>query len=154
MPQKGYYNIHIILEEIQLDGSYKKGGNGSNQKNVFGLPLKSCSLNPVTGFFRTGCCETNDLDHGVHTVCVKLTEEFLEFSVSVGNDLSTPRPEYQFPGLKPGDFWCLCASRWLEAFQNGKAPLVKLSATNSETLKLCELDDLIKFAIDKPVNDN
>ena len=75
-------------------------------------------------------------------------------SFSVGNDLSTPRPEYHFPGLNPGDFWCLCASRWLEAFNNGKAPMVKLSATNIETLKICQLEDLIKFAIDKPVNDN
>ena len=111
------------------DGLSRKD-SGNFQKNVLGDKLKNCSMKPLTGYYRNGCCETDVSDHGLHTVCAKMTLEFLEFSKSVGNDLSTPRPQFEFDGLKPDDLWCLCASRWQEAFEVGKAPLVKLSSTN------------------------
>ena len=117
------------------------------QKNVLGSKLEVCSLQPMTGFYRNGCCETDENDMGLHTVCAEMTNEFLEFSKSVGNDLSTPRPEFDFRGLVQGDFWCLCASRWQQAFELGKAPKVKLSSTNIATLNICNLDDLKKHAI-------
>ena len=94
--------------------------------NVFGQPLIACSTNPITGFFRDGCCNTNEEDFGVHTVCIVATTEFLEFSKQVGNDLSTPLPQYGFQGVKEGDKWCLCADRFKEAYDNGKAPKVLL----------------------------
>ena len=119
----------------------------SYQKNVLGSKLEVCSLQPMTGFYRNGCCETDENDMGLHTVCAEMTAEFLEFSKSVGNDLSTPRPEFDFRGLVQGDFWCLCASRWQQAFESGKAPKVKLSSTNIATLNICNLDDLKKHAI-------
>ena len=129
------------------------GKDPSNyQRNVLGYPLKPCSMDPLTGFYRSGCCETDIEDYGLHTVCVKMTKEFLEFSKSVGNDLSTPRPEFDFKGLKAGDFWCLCAARWQQAFEAGKAPLVKLSSTNIITLNVCSLEDLKSFAIDNEIN--
>lgn len=115
--------------------------------NVFGNELITCSDKPITGFYRDGCCNTGPQDHGVHTVCAVMTKEFLEFSKSKGNDLSTPRPEWNFPGLKPGDRWCLCAPRWLEAYQAGKAPKVKLEATHEKTLEIVELDTLVSFAV-------
>ncbi len=114
-------------------------------KNVFGEPLISCSEDPLTGFYRDGCCETGPEDIGVHTVCVELTEEFLQFSKDRGNDLSTPRPQYNFAGLNPGDRWCLCASRWEEAYQANCAPLVVLEATHEKTLEYVELKVLVKF---------
>jgi len=114
--------------------------------NVFGEPLIPCSTSPMTGFFRDGCCNTNEQDIGVHTVCVVCTEEFLEFSARSGNDLSTPRPEWQFPGLKKGDHWCLCASRWKEAYEFGSAPKVVLEATNEKTLGIVSIDMLIEHA--------
>ena len=117
------------------------------QKNVLGSKLEVCSLQPMTGFYRNGCCETDEKDMGRHTVCAEVTAEFLEFSKSVGNDLSTPRPEFDFRGLVEGDLWCLCASRWQQAFESGKAPNVKLSSTNIATLNICNLDDLKKHAI-------
>ena len=117
------------------------------QKNVLGSKLEVCSLQPMTGFYRNGCCETDENDMGLHTVCAEVTTEFLEFSKSVGNDLSTPRPEFDFRGLVQGDFWCLCASRWQQALESGKAPKVKLSSTNIATLNICNLDDLKKHAI-------
>ena len=117
------------------------------QKNVLGSKLEVCSLQPMTGFYRNGCCETDENDMGLHTVCAEMTDEFLEFSKSVGNDLSTPRPEFDFRGLVQGDLWCLCASRWQQAFESGKAPKVKLSSTNIATLNICNLDDLKKHAI-------
>jgi hypothetical protein len=101
----------------------------------------------MTGFYRNGCCETGGDDHGVHTVCAVMTEEFLEFSKRMGNDLSTPMPHYQFPGLKPGDKWCLCAARWQEAFEAGMAPNVNLQSTHIRTLEFVELSDLEKFAV-------
>lgn len=111
-------------------------------KNVLGTPLQTCSMHPLTGFTRTGCCETGPEDRGNHTVCAEMTEEFLAFSFSCGNDLSTPRPEYGFTGLKPGDRWCMCASRWLEASEAGLAPPVILESTHEKCLDLISLADL------------
>lgn len=116
--------------------------------NVLGGPLELCSADPLTGFFRDGCCRTDEDDHGSHTVCARVTEEFLAFSRAAGNDLSTPRPEYGFPGLKPGDRWCLCAARWREALQHGCAPQVFLGATHERALEFCSLEDLRAHAVD------
>lgn len=121
---------------------------GGVQRNVLGGPLGTCSEKPVTGFFRDGCCNTSPEDAGSHTVCVVLTAQFLEFSAARGNDLSTPRPEFDFPGLQPGNRWCLCAARWREAAQAGKAPQVVLNATNEAALEIVALDDLKRHAID------
>jgi len=118
------------------------------QKNILGLPIAPCSMSPKTGFFRTGCCETSREDVGVHTVCAVMTEEFLTFSRARGNDLSTPRPEHGFAGLKPGDRWCLCASRWKEALDAGAAPKVVLASTHERTLQLVSREDLLAHAID------
>ena len=112
------------------------------QKNVLGFDLELCGSDPVTGFYRDGCCNTGPGDVGTHTVCAILTDEFLEFSRSKGNDLITPRPEFGFPGLKAGDQWCLCALRWKEARHAGKAPRIKLTSTNLKTLQLVNLEDL------------
>lgn len=117
-------------------------------RNVLGGELADCSRRPMTGFFRDGCCNTSPEDRGSHTVCVVMTADFLRFSKSRGNDLSTPAPEYGFAGLKPGDQWCLCAARWQEAFEAGKAPLVKLTATHERALEVCKLVDLKRHAID------
>ena len=116
--------------------------------NVFGAPLEPCSTAPMTGFFRNGCCDTAALDAGSHTVCAVMTEAFLEFSKARGNDLSTPRPEFHFPGLKPGDRWCLCAARWLEAHQAGKAPKVRLVSTHERALEVCPMEALRAHALD------
>lgn len=116
--------------------------------NVFGEALEICSENPKAGFFRDGCCNTSDEDFGSHTVCVRLTREFLEFSRSRGNDLSTPRPEFGFPGLQTGDRWCLCAARWLEAHENEMAPRVFLKRTHRHALEIVSLDLLRQFAAD------
>jgi uncharacterized protein (DUF2237 family) len=120
----------------------------SPQKNVLGRELSPCSMEPRTGFYRTGCCETGADDAGVHTVCVVLTEAFLAFSKRRGNDLSTPRPEHGFPGLRPGDRWCLCASRWKEALDAGVAPRVVLASTHEATLQHVTRQDLVAHAID------
>lgn len=114
--------------------------------NVFGEKLETCSDDPLTGFYRTGCCETGPQDSGRHLVCAVMTDEFLEFSKLQGNDLSTPIPQYNFPGLKEGDRWCLCALRWKEAYEAGMAPKVHLEATNEKVLKILEMDILIKYA--------
>jgi uncharacterized protein (DUF2237 family) len=114
----------------------------SDARNVLGGPLAVCSTRPMTGFFRTGCCETSREDAGSHTVCALLTKEFLEFSKEAGNDLSTPVPEFGFPGLKPGQRWCLCASRWKEALDAGVAPPVILAATHEAALRVVTLDEL------------
>ena len=111
-------------------------------KNVLGTDLVDCSLDPLTGYYRNGCCDTGSGDMGVHTVCAIMTEEFLAFSKEAGNDLSTPMPEYGFEGLKPGDQWCLCAPRWQEAFLQGNAPQVRLESTHIATLEWARLDDL------------
>ncbi|HAF00874.1 MAG TPA: DUF2237 domain-containing protein [Methylophilaceae bacterium] len=116
-------------------------------KNVLGTALQSCSLAPLTGFTRTGCCETNAEDFGNHTVCCQVTDEFLAFSVSRGNDLTTPRPEYGFEGLKAGDRWCLCAGRWLEASEAGFAPPVILEACHERCLEVVSLADLKYHAL-------
>ncbi len=114
--------------------------------NVFGETLKPCGVDPVTGFFRDGCCNTSHADEGMHTVCAVVTEAFLAFSKSRGNDLTAPVPLADFPGLSPGDRWCLCAGRWLEAYQAGVAPLVDLEATHEETLAVISLDILAEYA--------
>jgi len=119
-----------------------------NQKNVFETDLEPCGIDPITGFYRDGCCNTGHDDAGVHTVCAVMTDEFLEYSLSKGNDLSTPRPEFGFPGLKAGDNWCLCALRWEEARQAGFATRIKLTSTNIKTLELIELEHLKAYEID------
>ncbi len=116
--------------------------------NVLGETLAPCSEEPMTGFFRDGCCNTAPEDLGRHVVCVRVTADFLEFSKSRGNDLSTPMPEFGFPGLKPGDQWCLCAARWQEALVAGKAPRVVLQATHAAALKVVKLTDLKAYALD------
>ena len=116
--------------------------------NVFGEKLESCSEDPLTGFFRDGCCNTNEHDLGSHTVCVQLTQEFLEYSRFRGNDLSTPRPEFGFPGLKAGQRWCLCAQRWLEALEHDMAPKVFLRRTHIRALEIITLEKLKSYAID------
>ena len=116
-------------------------------ENVLGGPLSPCSLDPLTGFFRDGACNTCAEDQGSHTVCAILTDEFLAFSKYVGNDLSTPRPEYRFPGLKAGDQWCLCAGRFMQAHEEGCAPSVKLEATHKRALEVVPLEVLEKYAI-------
>lgn len=116
--------------------------------NVLGGELEPCSIDPLTGFYRDGTCRTGPQDHGVHVVCAEMTEEFLAFSARVGNDLSTPRPEWGFAGLAPGDCWCLCADRWREAFEAGEAPRVRLAATHVSALEFASLDDLRAYAVD------
>lgn len=117
------------------------------EKNVLGGPLQACSVNPVTGFFRDGTCRTCQDDYGSHTVCAQMTEPFLAFSLARGNDLVTPNPQYQFPGLKPGDRWCLCAARWREAAEAGVAPPVILEATHARALEVIALADLEYHAL-------
>lgn len=117
--------------------------------NVLGGRLEICSTEPMTGFFRNGCCDTSAADQGSHTVCVVMTAEFLAFSKSCGNDLSTPRPEFGFDGLQPGDQWCLCASRFLQAYEAGMAPRVKLTATHQKALEIVPLDYLREHALER-----
>ena len=128
-----------------MDGGSRRP---EGQKNVLGGPLASCSHDPLTGFFRDGCCHTGPHDRGLHTVCAIMTTEFLAFSKAAGNDLSTPMPQFGFDGLKDGDQWCLCAARWEQARQAGCAPKVRLGATNIVTLSVCALEDLKAHAID------
>jgi uncharacterized protein len=118
----------------------------SEAKNVFGQPLQCCCTTPLTGFYRNGWCETGPLDLGTHVVCAEVTEAFLAFTRSQGNDLSTPAPQYQFPGLRPGDRWCLCASRWKEALDAGYAPPIQLEATHIAVLKFVPLEVLQEHA--------
>ena len=115
--------------------------------NVLGTPLLACSFDPLTGYYRDGCCNTDHNDHGSHVVCAKVTQAFLDFSVSRGNDLVTPRPEFRFAGLKAGDRWCLCARRWLEAFQAGVAPPVVLEATHRKALEIVTIEQLQACAL-------
>ncbi len=121
-------------------------------RNVLGDELQPCSTDPLTGFYRDGCCNTGGDDRGVHVVCAEVTEEFLEFSRSAGNDLSTPNPAFGFAGLRPGDRWCLCASRWTEALEAGVAPPVVLASTHVAMLEYTELDRLAANAVDRPDN--
>ena len=127
------------MQAIEIDASV----------NVLGDVLEPCSTDPLTGFFRNGCCDTAPEDQGSHTVCVVMTAEFLEFSKAVGNDLSTPRPEYGFAGLKPGDQWCLCAARFQQAYEAGHAPRVRLRSTHRRALEIVDLDVLREFAVER-----
>lgn len=120
----------------------------SQPKNVLGSPLQSCSTDPMTGFYRDGCCRTGREDIGLHLVCIQATEEFLEFSQEVGNDLSTPNPMYAFGGIVPGDRWCLCVERWKQALEAGLAPPVVLEATHISALEFVDLEDLQAHAVE------
>jgi len=131
---------------IAFDRPAGPPGGRSADRNVLGLPLAACSREPLTGFFRDGCCRTGPDDAGVHTVCAVMTADFLAFTVAAGNDLVTPRPEWGFPGLVEGDRWCLCASRWLEAARVGRAPPVVLEATHEKSLAIVPLELLKKHA--------
>src|SRR5271169_4260029 len=133
-----------MLRDDQGNG----GGRRRAPRNVLGAPIDVCSIKPMTGFYRDGCCNTGREDTGSHTVCVVITSAFLDFSKSHGNDLSTPVPQFGFPGLKPGDRWCLCAPRWQEAFEAGQAPRVALRATHEGALAHCSLADLKRVAVD------
>ncbi len=121
---------------------------GATQTNVLGGPLECCCMRPLTGFYRDGYCRTGPGDVGLHTVCVEVTDEFLAFSRSRGNDLSTPAPEFGFPGLVAGDKWCLCVTRWSEALMAGKAPRVHLAASHISVLEFVDLEDLKEYALD------
>jgi len=118
------------------------------QKNVLGEKLENCSNNPLTGWYRDGCCNTDEVDHGVHTVCVKVTAKFLSWAKEIGNDLITPHPEHDFPGLKEGDNWCVCAGTYAEAINAGTACKIYLKKTNYKTLEIIPLKELKKYAID------
>jgi uncharacterized protein len=133
-----------VLRDERGDG----GRRPVPARNVLGEPLEICSFKPITGFYRGGCCNTGREDVGSHTVCAVMTAEFLAFSKSRGNDLSTPVPEFGFPGLLPGDRWCLCAPRWQEAFEAKNAPRVVLRATHEVALTYCKLADLKRLAVD------
>ncbi|MCL6510541.1 MAG: DUF2237 domain-containing protein [Anaerolineae bacterium] len=117
-------------------------------RNVLGTELKTCSTEPMTGWYRDGCCNTGPGDLGLHTVCAQMTREFLEFSYAMGNDLITPRPEFDFPGLEPGDRWCVCVTRWIEAYEAGCAPPVDLEATHISALEFVDLEVLRAHALD------
>ncbi len=117
-------------------------------KNVLGGALITCSIAPLTGFYRDGCCKTGLEDTGTHTVCAEITDEFLNYTKSKGNDLTTPNPDFGFPGLKAGDFWCLCALRWKEALLAGKAPKIKLEATHEKTMEFINFKELKNYAIE------
>ena len=146
-----------ILQPLRLseDGDQQEEDSaGPSSVNVLGTSLKSCCTDVGgtgigTGFYRNGYCSTGEQDLGRHTVCVQVTDDFLQFSKAVGNDLSTPVPQYMFPGLKEGDIWCLCAQRWAQAFQNGKAPKLFLQATHEKTLDYVSFEVLREFALDK-----
>ena len=122
--------------------------NEKKQKNVLGEELEQCSLDPLTGWFRDGCCNTDSSDHGLHTICVKVTEDFLNWCKQEGNDLITPHPEFGFPGLKHGDSWCVCASWYIKSIEAGKACPIYIKKTHENTLKLVSIDKLKKYAID------
>ena len=126
-----------------------KNSEFKKAKNILGTKLELCCTDPITGFFRDGYCNTNYQDTGTHIVCAIVTEEFLQFTKSMGNNLSTPVPEYNFPGLKAGDGWCLCALRWLEAYKAGIAPKIKPEATHEKMLEYIDLEDLTEFFITK-----
>lgn len=119
----------------------------SKARNVLGTSLKTCSLDPLTGWYRDGCCDTEGLDQGMHVVCAEVTAEFLTHQRQIGNDLSTPRPEYGFPGLKPGNRWCVCLSRWKQALDAGVAPRIDLEATHEEALAVVPIDVLRQYAL-------
>ena len=116
-------------------------------RNVLGGPLRACSYDPVTGYFRDGCCRTREDDSGRHVICARMTPDFLSYSLSRGNDLMTPRPEWRFTGLRPGDRWCVCAERWMEAYRAGVAPPVALDSTHEAALEIVPLEVLQAFAL-------
>ena len=119
-----------------------------NQKNIFNEPIDECCSNPITGYFRDGFCHTDKLDMGLHVVCSLITNDFLSFSKTRGNDLSTPRPEFNFPGLKDGDSWCVCAERWKEAYEHGFAPKVFLKKTHKKAASIIDIDILKEYTVD------
>jgi uncharacterized protein (DUF2237 family) len=139
---------HMALSSLRLNFFTKLSlsTNFLMSTNIYGEKLIPCCTSPLTGYYRDGYCNTDANDAGVHSVCVVVTDEFLVYSKSIGNDLITPMPEWNFPGLVPGDRWCLCASRWVEAWKAGVAPQVVLEATHEKTLDLIPLDELVKFA--------
>ena len=139
--------VFILIFALSYNQLLAQNNKMKNDKNIFNEDLKICSKNPLTGFYRDGYCSTGPDDRGSHTVAAIMTEEFLNFSKSKGNDLITPRPEYNFPGLKPGDSWCLCALRWKEAEQAGFAPQVVLEATNIKALKFIGAEILKKYQL-------
>jgi hypothetical protein len=144
----GNFGAEELRNKVLRDDRTSGEGPGRAARNVLGETLEICSIKPMTGFYRDGCCNTGREDIGSHTVCVLITSAFLEFSKSRGNDLSTPLPEFGFPGLKPGDRWCLCAARWQEALDANQAPRVVLRATHDGALVHCSLADLKRFAVD------
>ena len=133
-----------------FDNTSEKPQKPEKQLNVLGTDLVVCGTDPMTGFYRDGCCNTGPEDVGSHTVCCLMTEGFLEFSKNAGNDLSTPMLQYGFPGLQPGDRWCLCAPRWQEALEAGQAPQIVLAASHAAALQYVRLEDLIEHAVDAP----
>ena len=144
-------NHEIVLDFIEASKfqTIKDQFSGiEHEKEKIGIPLGVCCTNPITGFYRDGFCNTDQLDFGTHTVCTLITNDFLEFSKSMGNDLSTPRPEFDFPGLKEGDKWCVCANRWLEAYENGKAPMVYLRKSHQKSTSIIDIEILKKYALD------
>lgn len=143
-----YWNRFSVPSRVILTGMSSVIRFDKRARNVLGGPLELCCADPMTGFYRDGRCNTGPDDVGVHTVCVEVNDDFLRFSKACGNDLSTPRPEFSFPGLREGDRWCLCAARWKEALDAGMAPRVLLRATHEATLKYVALEELIKYAID------
>jgi uncharacterized protein (DUF2237 family) len=152
--EKALYGMSRVAENeahifCQYEGcDPEMGVKMDNSINVLGEPLEPCGENPLTGFFRDGKCNTCDEDLGSHTVCIEATREFLDFSQSRGNDLSTPMPDFDFPGLRPGDTWCLCAARWLEAYKSGQAPRVYVTKTHLKALEVVPLELLREYAID------
>ena len=135
-----------MIQIIELIEGINHGGSSHQQKNIYDESLQVCSTDPMTGYHRSGYCFTDDMDHGTHTVCAKVNDEFLDYTKSMGNDLSTRKDEYNFPGLKPGDRWCVCALRWKEAFKAGCAPKVILEATHEKSLEYVDIEDLISNA--------
>lgn len=147
---KSILSFCFFLLTVTLQAQCDENSNTmkSNATNVYGDPLECCCTDPMTGYFRDGHCHTNEMDYGTHIVCAEMTDAFLQYSKSKGNDLITPRPEFRFPGLKAGDHWCLCISRWMEAKAAGVAPPINLRATESSALKYCSLEELEKYKLD------
>ncbi len=139
----------MCLEATKLDVA---GNTLRMERNVLGGPLESCGTDPLTGFYRDGCCRTGPEDIGSHTICAVVSAEFLEYQQMIGNDLSTPIPEYGFPGLKPGDRWCVTAHNWLRAHEGGAAAFVVLAATHERSLEVVPLDVLTQYAVDVPAD--
>jgi uncharacterized protein len=131
-----------------LENPMSRRHSDPQARNVLGTSLKTCSLDPLTGWYRDGCCDTEGLDQGMHVICALMTADFLTHQRQIGNDLSTPRPEYGFPGLKPGDKWCVCLSRWKQALDAGVAPKIDLEATHEEALMVVPLETLRQYALD------